>query len=169
MMVTNRLGWVLLAVTAIGCGGSSADRQDRVQRKLAAAAIVVGKTEPGSACALIGAQQSNDPKIYAPFANMAANSDGAMTALREKAFDRGANYIVLDFIGGPVANGRLYNCPPGNIPDPAAPRGGPPPAPPSSCRPECSPGFACVDAQCVSACNPACKPGHTCGADRACH
>jgi hypothetical protein len=163
-----KLTWALLSVASLGCA-SSEDRQDRVARKLAAAQIVVAKTEPGSACTLIGTQEGKDPKMYAPFANLGANSEGAMENLRAKALDRGANYIVLDFMMGPMANGRLYACPPGNIPDAAAPPGARQQAPASACKPDCSPGFACVDAQCVSACNPACKAGKTCGADRACH
>ena len=113
--------WALLAVASIGCA-SSEDRADRAARKLAAAQIVVGKMEPGSACNLIGVQEGRDPKMYAPFANLAANSEGAMDNLRAKALDRGANYILLDSIMGPMATGRLYACPAGGIPDAAAGR-----------------------------------------------
>ena len=168
MSMSIKITWALLSVAALGCA-SSQDRQEKVARKLAAAQIVASKTEPGSACTSIGQQEGRDPIMYAPFANMGANSEGAMQNLREKALDRGANYIVIDSVMGPMASGRLYACPPGAIPDPAAAGGARQQAPASACKPDCSPGFACVDAKCVSACNPACPAGKTCGADRACH
>lgn len=169
MNISNQIVWTALAIATVGCGGSAEERQDRAARKLAAAAIVVSKSEPGSACTLIGTQEGRDPKMWAPFANLAANSEGAMENLRDKALDRGANYILLDSIMGPMATGRLYACPPGKIPDAAAPPGSGPAAPASACKPDCSPGFACVDGRCVSACNPPCAAGQSCGADRVCH
>ena len=117
-----KITWALLAVTAIGCGGSAEARADKAAKKLEAAQIVVGKTEPGSACHLIGVQEGRDPKMFVPYANLGANSEGAMDNLRLKALDRGANYILLDNIMGPMATGRLYACPAGGIPDPAAGR-----------------------------------------------
>ena len=51
MNISMKITWALLAVAVMGCA-SAEDRADRAARKLAAAQIVVGKTEPGSACNL---------------------------------------------------------------------------------------------------------------------
>lgn len=173
MTISLKVVWALLALTAVGCGGSGSyeERQAALAKAKAASAVTVGKTEPSSACKLIGAQQATDPKMYTPFANFGANSDDALQNLRQKAVDRGANYVVLDFVAGPMANGRLYACPEGAIPDPGAPPGAAPAAPPAqaACKPDCSPGYACVSGACVSACNPPCGAGKQCGADRTCH
>jgi hypothetical protein len=165
-----------LACLAVGCGGSSSyqERQAALAKSQRASALLVGKAEPPSSCRLIGAQQSMDPKVYAPFASFGANSDDALEALREKAVERGANYVVLDFVAGPSAQGRLFACPSDALATLSGPGGGA--APPvgsvpvaPSCKPDCSPGYACVDGSCVSACNPPCAAGKTCGADRLCH
>jgi len=37
-----------------------------------------------------------------------------------------------------------------------------------ACRPDCRPGFTCVDGTCVSACNPLCATGETCTEELAC-
>lgn len=165
-----------LALLVVACGGSSSyqERQAELAKAREASALLVGKAEPPSSCRLIGAQQSMDPKIYAPFASFGANSDDALEALREKAIERGANYVVLDFVAGPSAQGRLFACPSDALATLSGPGGGAAPpagmAPASAaCKPDCSPGYACVDGSCVSACNPPCAAGKTCGADRLCH
>ena len=38
----------------------------------------------------------------------------------------------------------------------------------SECRPECRPGFTCIEGACVSACNPACPEGQACSATLEC-
>jgi hypothetical protein len=162
---------------AAGCGGSSESYQDRqaaLAKSQAASSIVVSKQEPPSSCRNIGVVEGKDPKMYAPFASMGANSEDAMINLREKALEKGGNYVVLDMAFGPMAQGRLFACPPGAAEavaqaPAAAPAAALPPSSASACKPDCSPGFACVDAQCVSACNPACAAGKQCGADRICH
>jgi hypothetical protein len=179
MLARTSLWLSSLAFLAAACGGSSSyqERQAALVQARAASALLVGKAEPPSSCRLLGAQQSMDPKVYAPFASFGANSDDALEALREKAVERGANYVVLDFVAGPSAQGRLFACPSDALATLSGPGGGaaPPaamaPASPASpaCKPDCSPGYACVDGSCVSACNPPCAAGKTCGADRICH
>lgn len=41
-------------------------------------------------------------------------------------------------------------------------------APPPECIPDCSPGYTCVNGECISACNPPCGPGQVCSAERIC-
>ena len=168
------LAGVLLVTAA--CGGSARykERQAALAKAPAPAALQGSKQEAPKTCTALGAVDGRDPKMYAPFASMGANSEGAMENLREKALERGANYVVLDGVFGPIANGRIYHCPPEALAGDgaAAPPGGPPPAgAPASkpCKPDCSPGYACVDGTCVSACNPACAAGQQCGVDRVCH
>lgn len=172
------LGLVCIASLA-ACGGSSESykaRQAELVRAQAASRLLVGKAEPPTTCRFIGAQQSMDPKVYAPFASFGANSDDALESLREKSLERGANYVVLDFVMGPTAQGRLFACPPEALASLSGPGGGAAPpvsmvpaAAAAACKPDCSPGYACVDGKCVSACNPPCADGKTCGADRVCH
>ena len=60
-----------------------------------------------------------------------------------------------------LVGGRLFKCPEEAVTQ-AAPAV-------SSCVPDCSPGFVCANASCVSACNPPCAATQQCGADRICH
>jgi len=159
--------YLLLSIAALGCGGA-----EKEARLAAASTVAMGKAEPPPTCKLLSSYMAKDPKIYAPFASLGANSDAALRELRLKASDSGANYVVLEWVAGPAAQGRLYACPPDAIPaqGAAVAPGGPPPAPAApACKPPCSPGYACVDGACVSACNPPCPAGKQCGADRTCH
>jgi hypothetical protein len=72
--------------------------------------------------------------------------DSNIAAMKEEVVDKGGNYLVIDN----NMLGRAYSCP-------------------KPCTPACSPGYQCVDSQCVSACNPPCKSGESCGEDRTCH
>lgn len=172
-MRSRGLSLLTLTLAASSCGGSSEtykDRQAALARAQAASTITVTKQEPPSSCRNIGAAEGKDPKMYAPFANFGANQEDALANLREKALERGANYVVLDAAFGPIANGRLFVCPPEALAGGGAPAAAPPAAAAApTCKPECSPGFACVDGACVSACNPPCAAGQRCGADRLCH
>ena len=163
--------WMLLGIATLGCGG-----EDKQARLAAASHVVMGRVEPPPVCRLVMSYMARDPKAYAPFAALAANSEDALRELRLKASDSGANYVVVDFVAGPSAQGRLYACPPEAVPPPGAvPAVGvmvvapPMPPPPDACKPPCSPGYACVDGTCVSACNPPCPASKQCGADRVCY
>ena len=103
---------MLLSVVAVGCGGSAA----RQARLAAASHVIMGKAEPPPSCQMLSAYQAKDPKMYAPFANLAANSDAALQELRIHAGDIGANYVVVEWVMGPMAQGRLFACPPDALP-----------------------------------------------------
>lgn len=112
MCVGGVIAGMLLSVAALGCGGSAAK-----QARLAAAShVVMGRAEPPPNCNMLSAYSAKDPKMYAPFANFAANSDAALQELRIHASDIGGNYVVVEWVMGPMAQGRIYACPAEGVP-----------------------------------------------------
>jgi hypothetical protein len=107
MSAGTLMAGMLLSVVALGCGGSAAK-----QARLAAAShVAMGKAEPPPNCNMLSAYNAKDPKMYAPFANLAANSDAALQELRIHAADIGGNYVVVEWVMGPMAQGRIFACP----------------------------------------------------------
>jgi hypothetical protein len=120
--------------------------------------VVATKNEPAPSCVAMGVAEAEDWDIDSP------KYEVALDRLRKTAFERGANYVTLDMIRNPsrhslFVGGRLFKCPTEPVAHAVA----------ASCAPDCSPGFVCVNASCVSACNPPCSSAQQCGADRICH
>jgi hypothetical protein len=119
--------------------------------------VLATKNEPPPGCIAMGVAEGKDGPWNAP------KYEVALDRLRRIAFERGANYVTLDVVRNPsnglFVGGRLFKCPTDAMTNAA----------PSACVPECSPGFVCVSARCVSACNPQCAATQQCGADRICH
>jgi hypothetical protein len=111
MSVGGVMAGMLLSVAGLGCGGAAKEA-----RLAAASHVVMGRAEPPPACNLLSAYNAKDPKIYAPFANFAANSDAALQELRIHAADIGGNYVVVEWVMGPTAQGRIYACPVQGLP-----------------------------------------------------
>jgi hypothetical protein len=108
----------------------------------------------GSGCGMTGAEGSYD---------------GAVGILRNKAVQRGGNYVqVLTAVGPHTENGCYDNR---FIVSAVIYRTGP--ASPealsaAACEPPCSPGYACESGACVAQCNPPCAANETCRQDRTC-
>jgi hypothetical protein len=122
--------------------------------------VIATKNEPLPSCTAMGVAEGKDTSWGI------AKYEVALDRLRRTAYERGANYVTLDVVRNPSAEvvlvgGRLFKCPT-EVVTQAAPAV-------SSCVPDCSPGFVCVNASCVSACNPQCSSTQQCGADRICH
>ncbi len=106
--------------------------------------------------------------------------EAALVDLRKKAVAGGGNHLVLDVLTPPNAldyvpsfsiQARLFACPAARAkvaPLPARVEPSAQPAPARTCEPDCSPGYTCLRAVCVSACNPLCGAGERCGVDRIC-
>ncbi len=107
MSVGAMIAGMLLSVASVGCG-RAAMKQARLE---AASHVAMGRAEPPPNCNMLSAYNAKDPKIYAPFANMGANSDAALQELRLHAADIGGNYVVVEWVMGPMAQGRIYACP----------------------------------------------------------
>ncbi|MEP7119750.1 MAG: hypothetical protein ABJE95_02525 [Byssovorax sp.] len=180
-MMRTLLFTVLAAATLTAC---AAVQRPSIDAR-AAAQVELATTEPPPGCGYIGPIKGST--LVGDLAD--ANGDAVRTAVMI-----GGNYVVVDVmerpvlgaVGGYVVRGRLFNCPRPQAPQTAqAPR---PPvqvasvgpqsvaqasdaavAPKAICEPDCSPGFTCLHAVCVSACNPGCAAGEQCGADRSCH
>jgi hypothetical protein len=110
-----------VSVGALGCG-HSAMKQARLE---AASHVAMGRAEPPPNCNMLSAYNAKDPKMYAPFANMGANSDAALQELRLHAADIGGNYVVVEWVMGPMAQGRIYSCPVPPAPGEMPPQGRP--------------------------------------------
>lgn len=113
--------------------------------------VFATKNEPPPSCVAMGVAEGKDVGWGS------AKYEVALDRLRRIAYERGANYLTLDTVRNPMPNslfvgGRLFKCPA-----------------PSPCVPDCSPGFVCVNASCLSACNPPCTATQQCGGDRICH
>jgi hypothetical protein len=130
--------------------------QPQTASMLAIAQVLATKSEPPPSCTAIGVAEGRDFSLGVP------QYEVALDNLRKIAAERGANYLTLDEVRSTgnrvLVGGRLFKCP-----LEVTARGAP-----SSCVPDCSPGFACVNATCVSACNPPCAATQECGADRIC-
>jgi len=72
----------------------------------------------------------------------------------------GGDALTTEVSGdGYIARGIVFRKVGPTTPTPAA----------TGCDPVCSPGFSCVEKQCIPQCNPACGAGETCENDRLCH
>lgn len=104
--------WMLMIGTcglALGCA-----EEGRVPTKIASS-VQVSKAEPGPWCKQIGALDGRTTECEGPVYEL------AYEALRRTAYERGGNYVVLDWISGPrpcgvqsatmVLHGRVYSCP----------------------------------------------------------
>ncbi len=116
MMMSRAFGQVamgvLLSAAVVGCGASP----EKQARLAAAEHVAMGKAEPPPNCRMLSAYTAKDPKMYAPFANLAANSDAALREMRIHAADIGGNYVVIEWVMGPMAQGRIYGCPVDGVP-----------------------------------------------------
>ncbi len=142
-----------------------------------AAVEVASKVEPPAACRALGPLEGKDTDRWAPGG---LSEHVALLDLRRKAVTGGGNHVVIDVVTPPRESdympsfsiqARLFACPAAGG-RPAAlspePAGSARPAPARACEPDCSPGYTCLRAVCVSACNPLCASGERCGADRIC-
>jgi len=90
--------------------------------------------------------------------------------LRNKAAEKGANYVQLMTLTEPHSTGNCYDNE--FIIRGVAYRldssGQATTQPASSCEPPCSPGYSCQAGQCIPVCNPPCDPGETCNSKRVC-
>ncbi len=125
---------------------------------LAEVPVFATKNEPPPGCIAMGVAEGKDDTWGTP------KYEVALDRLRRIAYERGANYVTLDTVRDTISNsllvgGRLVKCPTEVMTHAA----------PSTCVPDCSPGFVCVNASCVSACNPPCTATQQCGGDRMCH
>lgn len=183
MLRRNLLWFGLILVSTSACA-ASAPRVD----PLVASEVEVNKNDPPWGCGFLGPVKGNTA--------LGELSDAHGDMIRNAVLS-GGNYVAVDLIekptvaglGGYTIRGRLFICPkhlppasqpttafhaPGPmIEEVAAPRSAKSSddiiLPKAICEPDCSPGFTCLHAMCVSACNPACGKGEKCGADRACH
>lgn len=125
-------------------------------------AVVMSKNEPSVVCSPLGVVEGkgNDPRV-------------GYDRMRTQAALRGANYVVIDGTTAGTINavakviGRAFRCPPPSANE--APASNNDSRGASACVPDCSPGYVCVEAKCVSACNPSCASDERCSADRTCH
>lgn len=151
---------VSLRCDKVSCRGLTAPSTLPVSAEgMADVPVLATKNEPPPNCIAVGVADGKDTGWGRP-----PKYEFALDRLRRVAFERGANYVTLDTIRTPSFNtlfvgGRLFKCPTEIVTRSA----------PSSCVPDCSPGFVCVNASCVSACNPQCSSTQQCGADRICH
>jgi hypothetical protein len=104
------------------------------------------------------------------------NYDGAVALLRNKAVQRGGNYVQILTTIAPhtenscfdnrfVIRAVIYRV------APVGPVGGEASiakATPGGCVPPCSPGYACESGACLAQCNPPCGANETCRQDRTC-
>ena len=152
---------VSLRCDKVSCRGLAAPSTLPVSAEgMADVPVLATKSEPPPSCTAMGVAEGKDTSWGI------AKYEVALDRLRRTAYERGANYVTLDAVRNPSAEvvlvgGRLFKCPT-EVVTQAAPAV-------SSCVPDCSPGFVCVNASCVSACNPQCAATQQCGADRICH
>lgn len=151
---------VSLRCDKVSCRGLAAPSTLPVSAEgMADVPVLATKNEPPPNCIAVGVADGKHTSWGGP-----PKYEVALDQLRRVAFERGANYVTIDTVRTPALNslfvgGRLFKCPT-EIVRPSAP---------SSCVPDCSPGFVCVNASCVSACNPPCSSTQQCGVDRVCH
>ena len=180
-MMRNLLFTGLIVATLPAC---AAVRRPMVDAR-AAAQVELATGEPPPSCGFVSPIKGST--LVGDLAD--AHGDAVRNAVMT-----GGNYVVVDVIerpviagvGGYVVRGRLFNCPRPQAPQMAqAPRApvqvasvGPQSVaqasdaivlPKAICEPDCSPGFTCLHAACVTACNPGCAAGEQCGGDRSCH
>lgn len=142
-----------------------------------AAVEIVSRVEPPAACRGLGPVEAKDTNRWVP---NGPSYEAALVDLRKKAVAGGGNHLVLDVLTPPNAleyvpsfsiQARLFACPAARAkvaPVPARVEPSAQPAPARTCEPDCSPGYTCLRAVCVSACNPLCGAGERCGVDRIC-
>jgi hypothetical protein len=97
---------------------------------------------------------------------MPATRERAYKSLQRNAADRGANWVALDSAN---LTGLGFFCSKEVLAAYDAARRVTPASTAVVCAPDCSPGYTCLNGQCVEACNPKCVSPERCGADRSCH
>jgi hypothetical protein len=133
-----------------------------------AADVKIGKADPPLGSVDLGVIEAGHGHGCGGFGER-GSLEGAMAVMRNKAAERGANYVALlstmepHLAGGCfddryVVSGMAYRV---NM-------RGVPPVMSESCDPPCSPGYRCLGTVCRALCNPVCGGGQVCRQDRTC-
>jgi hypothetical protein len=148
-----------------------------VSRQEIAAQHVVGvrveRREPPDGCRPLGFVEGTAPAFGDSYEN-------SVRGLQREAAKRGGNWVTIDATGMrnmwvSTTRGRAYFCDDEVLEADRTTRASgsaraeASTTAPSTCEPDCSPGYTCLRGTCVSACNPSCSAGERCGADRMCH
>lgn len=83
------MGWLMVMLMATGCGATSL--------KAGARSVMVTRTPAPAGCVYLGSVIGNQGGALAgPYTSNANLAEGALNDMKNKAFDMGANYVVLE-------------------------------------------------------------------------